>query len=251
MHFCLLRCLMNFFSQFFFPRLCSQSALFMCCSIFNRYMSVFRSEDVSHSSVFSLLHLLSKPQNGFFVSQRLTKVFECFHILLSAFRSRKCQTRIKEMGKRGQIEPAKTFGVLLGKLLEVVFQKRIHTNMKQTRDWTTSKMRRCGPQSRPLTTVSHNHQQHAAPPPPSYQWKPRTTTGQFTATGHVTHPKSRSQMVQRCWRNTDFWEMASWVRFISQELIASKKAIYCVFITEDKSIRRLRNKFCFSWCRIL
>lgn len=94
-------------------------------------------------------------------------IFYCLHL-----GAKKCQTRIKEMEKLvkpagSQIKPTKTFGVLLGKdatFLEVAFQKGIQGSTKQTRDWTTSKMRRCGLQSHPLTTVSHTRQQHAGTP---------------------------------------------------------------------------------------
>lgn len=114
----------------FAPFISAVAASLQCwrggCIFFNLFwswhISVSVWECVSqlclHSLLVSCQQLSSNPPNSSFVSLQLTKVFECFHVSLSVFRSRKCQTRIKELGKTYKNLwglKLKTFGVLLGK----------------------------------------------------------------------------------------------------------------------------------------
>lgn len=89
-------------------------------------------------------------------------------IFLSAFWRPKCQTWIKDTKKLvkhvgSQIKPAKTFGVLLGK--DVPWSRVSKEDSRQHKEAKRRnhlKVRRCGPPSHPLATVSRNQQQ---PPP--------------------------------------------------------------------------------------
>lgn len=187
----------------FFPRRCSQSALFMCCSIcFNRHMSV------SHSSAFSLcwfhfiifyifcqsLKMVSLCRSNW-PKWLSVSIFYCLHLGAG---------NVKRGSKKW--ENVVEWNVLLGKDRAPWSRVSKEDSQQHEADERPNHLK-----DEALRSVesSPRHGLTQPPttrrgPPPSYQRKPRTRAAPFTATGCVIHPKSRSQMVQRCWRNTDF-----------------------------------------------
>lgn len=249
---CFLRCLLSRFlllSSVPLLPVCNvgvAAVYFLIC--FAPDTSVFPSENVFHSSVFTLFlvscqQLSSNPPNSSFVSLQLTKVFECFHVSLSVFRSRKCQTRIKGLGKTYKnlwglkLNPPKHLASSSENIafLEVAFEKRIHDNTEQRRDRTTSRMRRCGPQSRPqsrpLTMLSHH------PPPPPFlsstpaMW-PKLISRTRAAKVPVIYPKSGSQMVRRRWRKKDVVANAERPAFPSDEHTEGAEKVHVAVVPQ-------------------